>query len=638
MKKKLLSLVALICVFAFVLVMAGCSGSKEGEDAETKELTMIVGLGYTGGTYYQELHDAILAGTGIDVKLVKFNTADTSSKILDMLDNGETPADIIIVATRTPDDIQKKAFLSLSDCSSIATHFTETTVQRCTVENAVYQLPFGSTLVGIEYNKTLFAELGWELPKTFEDMVALKAKADEAGIPFAYTADCLTGAAMIHLMNVIGTEYIASPAGTEWFNNFLSGSATTSEIEDAFNYFKEFCDAGLFGNVYYDNWSFTNDYKQHRALFCFEDICRTSDGYQGPELDDDGNETGKQLDDEYGVMPFISKDGSNNCFSACDLMNVSLAKRLGDEGNEDKLAKALSVLEFMVSDAGIKVQTDIYRDSYVATKNFTSDDNRLYSDYSKEISEGFIMQRYALMFDNETIVSVGGIVRDYLAGINGASLDGVLEALKQGVSNSLTATKNVIATVPETLSFEETAKFCALNSATALQSAIDAAGADAEVQVSLMPYINSFFDLPTTENYGAIQAKIYAGDFTENHINMTTSATNNKPVGIYMTGAEIKAIVAAGFNKATIDFGHEGYEPMNYICLTKGDMTLEDGSTYLVAVTPACLLDETYNSYFDAGKVLFADADTMIQGKTADAIASYCKEHSTIETKDFIWK
>jgi len=55
-------------------------------------------------------------------------------------------------------------------------------------QEKVYAIPFATNAVGIIYNKAIFNELGLEIPKTWDELIAVAEKIQEAGkIPFYHT-------------------------------------------------------------------------------------------------------------------------------------------------------------------------------------------------------------------------------------------------------------------------------------------------------------------------------------------------------------------------------------------------------------------------------------------------------------------
>ncbi|MEH7252983.1 extracellular solute-binding protein [Neobacillus niacini] len=55
-------------------------------------------------------------------------------------------------------------------------------------QEKVYAIPFATNAVGVIYNKAIFAELGLEIPKTWDEFIAVAEKIQQAGqVPFYHT-------------------------------------------------------------------------------------------------------------------------------------------------------------------------------------------------------------------------------------------------------------------------------------------------------------------------------------------------------------------------------------------------------------------------------------------------------------------
>lgn len=683
MKKNYLRVVSIVLSAMLLFSLAGCKGTESNESLEKAQLTISVSLGNNTGSYYDDLHDAVLDATGVDMKLVFNRLLDTSTAQNIYLENCDLPADIIISAKHTSPEIQKKAFLELSKISDIPTAFSLDALEMIKVDGDVYQLPFGSRLMGIGYNKTLMSEMGWELPETFNDLLELKKKCEEADIQFSVTADTLSGHGFVYLTSVCGADYICTPEGTEWLNNYLKGTESSEKFRNTADYFKKWIDEGIFGEIVTDRWDWADIYRQNRALFLFELTSSLSDSYSGIHYDSEGRVIGASYDaegnliieknkngefvelndmilkydetredmvalerfnipgaelinDEYGIMPWISESGESNCFVTYDVMNIALSKSLGEAGNEEKLEAALKVLEYMTTNECIKLQNDMFKDSYVATKAYEIDNMRLYSDYSEKIKSGYIMPWYYNDFDDDSIVNIGYAVNDRLTGAAINNTNGLLATMLEYRDKFINHEEVVYGTVTDNFDFRQTSEVVAVSEGISLQSTLDEAGIDEEVNVALVPYINSYDDIPRNVILGAVQGKLYKGNFNSLTAKTICTTGGYQPVGIHMTGAEIKAIVETGYDKVNIDFNKQGYQKLPYTCLTKGGIALEDNQTYLVAVDPGSLLDSQYAEFLNSGKVITTD-DSPIKGDATVGMISYLEKNGSLTPDAINW-
>lgn len=95
------------------------------------------------------------------------------------------------------------------------------------VDGSLYSLPTQQETVVVFYNKTLFDEKGWELPKTLDEMTALSEQiAAEGIIPFAHGNQEWRPANHWYL-----GEFLNQVAGPQKVYEFLTGSAKITDPE-----------------------------------------------------------------------------------------------------------------------------------------------------------------------------------------------------------------------------------------------------------------------------------------------------------------------------------------------------------------------------------------------------------------------
>jgi raffinose/stachyose/melibiose transport system substrate-binding protein len=88
----------------------------------------------------------------------------------------------------------------------------------------VYAIPFATNAVGVIYNKAIFNELGLEIPKTWDEFIAVSKKIQEAGkVPFYHTyKDAWT---TLPSFNVLA----ANTQGDDFYNQLNKGKILAGE-------------------------------------------------------------------------------------------------------------------------------------------------------------------------------------------------------------------------------------------------------------------------------------------------------------------------------------------------------------------------------------------------------------------------
>ena len=627
MKKNFTRILSLALALSMILLtFSGCNKNDVVEQ-DTSPITIYVPMG-NGQDFCETLCENIKSELGIDVEFVYQKSSDTTTMTRNFFKNGDLPADIMFTASKTPDEYMKNTCIDFLENSHITSVFTSRAIKTATADDGgVYQLPFTSKLIGVTYNETLLNELGAEVPTNFEEMVALKELCDQKGVTFAVSGGVATGHGFNWLFHLMGADWLSTIDGTNWIEKFQNGETDVSEFKEACSYFKKYVEAGLFGELVTDSWGDAGVYNSTRALFWYG-VTNSQTGYTNEE-------TGKT--DVYKTMPWISEDGSNNCFTTYDNFWVSINKDLEAPEKADKLEKVLQIVEYLASDTMESISKDLAADVYIGATGFEVDDTRLYSNYESEIKAGFVQPWYYNYFDNAAINEVGQAVNEYMRGTG--SFDNIFTVLTNANNNTLNSTQEVLFTAEEKLDYADVAKILAIAGADALDLTLSENGINTVVEVSLMPYtetanaIQPFLD-PSVSN-----STIYKGDFLATDTNTLVPPNVMAPSAIYLTGKQIKSIVSAKFDPSeyflnddgTSKFDSSKYGPYPYICLTRDGSELQDDKTYLVAVPSNSIPKDIYAS---ATKIEnLSNAHTYQEG-----ITIFGESYTTISSSTIAWK
>ena len=618
-----------------------CACGKKELAQDKSPLTMYVGLGNAGGTYYDELKECIFNTTGVEVKFVYTNALDTSNYAINCIKNADLPADIMITASATPEEYQKGAFLDLAGVSNLMDSFTTAIISSTNIDGAIYQLPFTSRLIGIGYNKTLLEEMGWELPKTFDDMVALKEKADEAGINFSLSAGAATGHGFNYLQNIMATQFTSTIEGKEWFDKWQAGGATIDKFAEACTYFEKWRDAGLFGTFHDTDWNASYTAASTRCLFCFDILNQTS-RYEGPLMDADGNEVaGVTLCDEWASMPFISEDGSNNNFVIYNNMYLALDKKLGEKQEAEKLTEAIRVLDFLTTNEAARIFTNNVPDGYLATKSFEIDDSRLYAAYKKEIQEGYIMPWFYNFYDADSVVDTGELVNKYIKD-NSATMPEILKMLDDRNTAALNSQVRSLGTVEKTLGYDAVAKLIAIAGARSLDSMISET-----VDVSLCAYVTdaTISTIPRAVQLPVAQTKLYGGEYEAVRSRTLVNQQSENPVAVILNGKELSSLIDTGYvyKHVIADNSTEGKsEELKYdfAVVAREGIRIENNAdmTYVVAVSKTALDESFYEKLLGEGRIIVDNEGNPVSGTVDTAMDDFVTEIGTVTESALVLK
>ena len=217
MFKRILSL--LLCVLLSTAVFARC-GKKENEQKVLKVAALSSGYEETKPGMWKEICDAFTKKTGIKVNLtLEKNIEDVISS---SMQGGDYP-DVVLLATGreaglTEQFIQDKNLTELTDVlnmtipgenlkvsEKLAGGFTESVATNPYGDGKTYLMPMFYSPCGLFYNKGLFTEKGWAVPKTWDEMWELGEKAKKEGIAlFTYPTTGYFDSFFFSLMYAVG--------------------------------------------------------------------------------------------------------------------------------------------------------------------------------------------------------------------------------------------------------------------------------------------------------------------------------------------------------------------------------------------------------------------------------------------------
>lgn len=119
--------------------------------------------------------------------------------------------------------------------------FSTAQLDQVAIDGGVYLLPVNNAMYGIFYNKTLMKEHGWEIPANFEELEALCAEIEEAGLIPGVLGTELTGTTFSTVFNLAKTSWLTTPEGMRWEQDFLDGQATAAGTwEGTMDYIRQY--------------------------------------------------------------------------------------------------------------------------------------------------------------------------------------------------------------------------------------------------------------------------------------------------------------------------------------------------------------------------------------------------------------
>lgn len=519
----------------------------------------------------------------VNLEILSYSGANTTQYLQNMLAADDLP-DICTQTVYDPDinDMSDK----MIDLSSydFTDNYVESRLQDVSDDGAIYMLPSAYSCLGITYNKTLLEEHGWKLPKSFADLENLAEEAKAAGVQICLAQIEFPGYGFQYMCNIADTGFLGTFQGKQWQKDYLTGKANVRDTQgmmDCMEYIQKWKDLGMFTtnkkNPQSDDET-RNEFMEGNTLF----LLGSKNGIG--ETDD--------TKDRFGLMPYLSEDGSQNVY----ILNVTryhgLSKKL--EENPQKLEDALKVMEILSSVEGTTAVYDEskLKSSLLPFKDWNADDT-YYGDIADEINAGNTALLIYAGWEN-ALVNTGNRMLEYLQ--DQATLEDVVDQLDTDQDSVVNNKPEVITTTTETISQESCAKLIG-------KSFMEATKSDAAL-ISLGEWIHGN---GKDQNTAGVNGKLYAQDITEADIcTILPTSWYGTIQTAKITGKDIKKLCEDGYDAA----GTGNTYP--YVLVK--DKELEDDETYQVVICGAnedVALNDSGIVGMDAAKDYFSKFKTL---------------------------
>lgn len=527
----------------------------------------------------------------VELQFISYSGENSTSYLHKILEVGQAPD--IYTSNILPDkELQKKYLVDLS-VYDFSTRYAVSRLNECSVEGSIYMLPCNYSVLGIYYNKTLFEKHGWTAPKSFQELEKLVPKIREANVDVSATSLEYTGNGFQYLFNLGDTMFLRMPEGLEWIERFLNGETTADIVwEETLAYMQKWIDLGMIDGKWFGHT--TGDVINHfiqgnTAFFIYGGSFRFTQNEDG---------TG----DQYGIMPWLSEDGSNNRYITNTACYFGLNADLEKPENKQKMQDALKFMKFISTEEGQRLLSGSKK-QLLTLSGGNAEVAKEYNEVIKMLDAGFCAPLAYAGWEN-LIVPVGSECLKWYAGKSTGKQ--VIAVMNSAMKNSIENRTDSYANVMENLTQEETAKLVG----TAFAEAV---GADGSL-ISLGEYHDG------KENKDGVNGCLWNGPVTDEII----STVN--PLGwvdtiktITLTGSEIQQLAEEGYDL----FGDGNSFP--YVLTINENQELDKMEKYEMVIC-GCT-----KNVANAGDI----RDTQISGM--DALRNYLTKLITV-TKASVYK
>ena len=582
-----------VCLILACVAATGLTGCGKTEETSKKHEAVTFMAPYMDvDSFIEEVHKTY---PEVNLEVVPYSGANTTVYLNTILEENDLP-DICTLSLYDPEllDLSDR-MLDLSGYA-FTDNYVESRLKEVSDDGAIYMLPSAYNCFGITYNKTLLKKHGWTLPQSFRELEQLAKEAEEAGVQLCLPQIQYPGYGFQYLCNIADTGFLSSLDGRQWRKDYLSGKANISDTEgmmDSMEYIKKWKELGMLDGSNsdpIDDAVTKDDFIKGNTLFML--------GSQNGITDSDATT------DEFGLMPYLSEDGSKNVYILSVGRYYGLNKKLEDDAQ--KLEDALKVMEVLSTVEGtssLYPETSL-KASLLPFKDAKADDT-YYGDIADAINAGNTAPLIYSGWEN-TLVTTGTKMLEYMQ--DKATIEDVVKQLEDDQESVVNNKPEVITTTTEVISQENCAKLVG-------RCFAEATGSDLAL-VSLGTWISGN---GLNQNNDCVSMKIYAGDITVDDLSaMIPTGWSRTIQTVSLTGKQIKDLYKEGYD--AVGTGN------NYPYVLVSPMELEDDKTYQVAISG---ISEKLASETEV-------TDSGIVGM--DAAKEYFGQFETLSEADAQWK
>lgn len=211
-------------------------------------------------------------------------------------------------------------------------------------DGKLYYLPGPAQVRGIVYNKTLFAEKGWEVPTDFDGFVKLCQEIEASGM-----RSIQLGFKNSEVLDTAFTGWgygscYSMPRDAQWISDYNAGTGSFGDhFGPAFDTFQTMIDAGIWKKSDLD----VNYATRERMLFTRE-CAMVEDSVMLTHMGYDMTGTA----DEFALMPFFSPGVDGDWARLYMVCYIGLNKHLAENANSKKYDLVMKLMDFVSSPEG----------------------------------------------------------------------------------------------------------------------------------------------------------------------------------------------------------------------------------------------------------------------------------------------
>lgn len=211
-------------------------------------------------------------------------------------------------------------------------------------DGKLYYLPGPAQIRGILYNKTMFEENGWEVPKSYEEFVDLCKIIEESGMRSIQLGFKNSEVLDTAFVGYNYSDAYSKPQDTQWINDYNGGKGSFGEhFGSSLDLFQEMIDAGIWKPE-----DLNVGYAERETMFFNRQCAMVEDSVlmarMGYSL------TGST--DEIALMPFFNKGEESDWARLYMVCYIGLNKHLAEAENKDKYDLVMKLMDYVSTPEG----------------------------------------------------------------------------------------------------------------------------------------------------------------------------------------------------------------------------------------------------------------------------------------------
>ena len=371
MKKKVMSV--LLAVTMITGTVAGTSAMVSASDDEPVTLTVLAGQSTTDAGIEDMIDEALAEkypNITLEWECVDWGN-DFQPKMQQYLQSGLP--DIMIGKAQDVSTYAPQGVLGEID-STYLDRGLDAARENVTIDGKTYGLVYNAMYQGVYYNKSMFEENGWEIPKTLDDLQAIIDDCKEKGItPFASHMVDTWSIGNVSMQFAMNDVFNNIP---DWGDKFRAGEVSFSdskEMQNALNYNKL-----IYDNTFED--TFSTEQTDCDAKMVLGDAAMKVSGSWSIQnfLDIDENF-------DFGIFPFPNQTGDSKLIFEPNITIMTSANTEHQDAVND-------FLDLMSSDKDLAVEILDYTKTASMLKDVSPTfNNPSQEDIDKYASEDMIV-------------------------------------------------------------------------------------------------------------------------------------------------------------------------------------------------------------------------------------------------------